>query len=74
MTPEHWQQLGDRAVLRLARFPGIAELYELAHEVKLEAEVGADPEWLARMREEWERGRGGDEPGGLAPSRQLGPE
>jgi len=74
MTPEQWEQLGDRAVLRFARFPGIAELYELAHEVKLEAEVRANSEWLARMREEWERGRGGDESGDLAPSRQLGQE
>lgn len=74
LAPEQWEELGDRAVLRFARFPSIAELYEIAHEVKLEAEVRANSEWLAKMREEWERGKGGEEPGNSARSGLQGPQ
>ena len=74
MAPEEWEQLGDRAVLRFARFPSIAELYEIAHELKLEVEVRANSEWLATMREEWERGQGVEEPGDPALSGQQRPQ
>ena len=74
LTPEQWEQLSDRAVLRFPRFPSIAELYEIAHEVKLEAEIRANSEWLATMREEWERGQGVEEPGDPALSGQQRPQ
>jgi hypothetical protein len=74
LAPDQWGQLGDRAVLRFARFPNIAELYEIAHEVKLEAGIRANSEWLAKVREQWERGKGGEEPGDPAHSGQLRPQ
>ena len=49
MAPEQCEQLGDRSALRFARFPSIAELHEIAHEVKLEerwfgpADAGSGP-------------------------------
>ena len=49
LAPDQWEQLGDGALLRFARFPSIAELYEIAHEVKLEewwfgpADAGSGP-------------------------------
>ena len=74
MTTEQWEQLGDSAVLRFARFPSIAELYEIAYEVKLQAQIRANSEWLAKMREEWERNHGDEEPGDSACSGLPGPQ
>jgi hypothetical protein len=53
LTPEQWEQLSDRAVLRLARFPSIAELYEIACELQHQAQIRANSQWIMKMREEW---------------------
>ena len=55
LTPEHWEQLSDRAVLRFMRFPSIAELYDIASELQHQAQIKANSEWLMKMREEWNR-------------------
>ncbi len=55
LTAKQWEQLSDCAVLRFARFPSIAELYDIACELKHRAEVEADSEWISRMRAEWEQ-------------------
>ena len=55
LAPEQWEQLSDRAVLRFPRFPSIAELHEIACELKLQAETKANSEWIAKVREEWKR-------------------
>jgi hypothetical protein len=52
LEPDHWDQLSDRAVLRFSRFPSIAELYEIACELRHQAEIKANSEWLEKMREE----------------------
>jgi len=54
LAAEQWEQLSDRAVLRFARFPSIAELYEIACELKHQAEIRANSEWIAKVREDWE--------------------
>lgn len=54
LTPEQWEQLSDRAVLRFARFPSIAELYEIACELQHQAQIAANSEWIARMRNDWD--------------------
>lgn len=55
LTPEQWEQLSDRAVLRFARFPSIAELHDIACELQHQAQINANSEWTAKMREEWNR-------------------
>jgi hypothetical protein len=55
LTPEQWEQLSDRAVLRFARFPSIAELYDIASELQHQAQIKANSEWITMMREEWNR-------------------
>jgi hypothetical protein len=39
LEPGQWNCLSDRAVLRFARFPTISELYEIAWEIRQEAEI-----------------------------------
>jgi len=53
LAPDQWEQLSDRAVLRFAKFPSIAELYDIACELQHQAEIKANSEWITRMREEW---------------------
>jgi hypothetical protein len=54
-----WEQLSDRAVLRLSRFPRIAELHEIACELWREAEIRRNTERIKGMRREWEPTSGG---------------
>jgi hypothetical protein len=54
LAPEQWEQLSDCAVLRFTRFPSIAELYEIACELRHHAETRANSEWIAKVREDWE--------------------
>ncbi len=42
LTPERWDQLSDRAVLRFSRFPSIAELYDIACELQYQAQIKAN--------------------------------
>jgi hypothetical protein len=53
LVPDQWEQLSDRAVLRYPRFPSIAELYEIAYELKHQAQIKANSEWVEKVREEW---------------------
>ncbi len=68
LTREQWEQLSDRAVLRFARFPSIAELYEIACELQHQAQIAANSEWLTMMREEWNRYQAAGEGDGSARS------
>ena len=54
LAPEQWEQLSDCAVLRFTRFPSIAELYEIACELRHHAETRANSDWIAKVREDWE--------------------
>ena len=47
LESEQWYSLSDRAVLRFSRFPTISELYEMAWEIRHEAEIRANS---ARLR------------------------
>ena len=65
LYPEQREQLSDRAVLRLPRFPSITELYDIACELQHQAQIAANSEWITRMRQEWNRSQyseGGDGP------------
>lgn len=53
LTPGQWEQLSDCAVLRLARFPSIAELHDIARELQHQAQIRANSEWIMMMRDEW---------------------
>ena len=55
LAVEQWEQLSDRAVLRYPRFPSIAELCEIACELKHQAEIKANSEWVGKVREEYKR-------------------
>ncbi len=55
LRPDQWEQLSDRAVLRSARFPSIAELYDIASELQHQAQIKANSEWLAKVGAEWSR-------------------
>ena len=56
LTPEQWEELADRAVMRLTRrFPMPGDLHEIALEILQEAELRANSERLARTRAEWEQ-------------------
>jgi hypothetical protein len=55
LNGEQWEQLSDRAVLRFPRFPSIAELYDIVCELKLQAEMRTNLEWIARVREDYGR-------------------
>jgi hypothetical protein len=59
LTPDQWEQLSDRAVLRFTRFPSIAELYDISCELRHQAETRANSEWLAKVREIWKQSDGG---------------
>ena len=59
LTAKQWAQLSDCAVLRFARFPSIAELYEIACELKHQAEIRANSEWIAKVREDWKQSQNG---------------
>ncbi len=54
LTPEQWEQLSDRAVLRFARFPSIAELHDIACELKHQAQIKANSEWISNMHVDWQ--------------------
>ncbi len=67
LSPEQWERLSDRAVLRFGRFPSIAELYDIACELRHQAEIDANSEWIAKMRGDWNRNQtddGATDPGG----------
>ena len=49
LTPDRWEQLSDRAILRFARFPSIAELYEITSELQNLAQIMANSEWIAKL-------------------------
>jgi len=53
LSPDQWEQLSDRAVLRIARFPSIAELHDIACELQHQSQIMANSQWLTKMREEW---------------------
>ncbi len=53
LTPEQWEQLSNRAVLRFARFPSIAELCDISVELQHQEQIKANSEWIAKMRKEW---------------------
>jgi hypothetical protein len=55
LTPEQWEQLSDRSVLRFPRFPSIAELYDVACELQHQAQTRANSEWISKMRRDWDR-------------------
>ncbi len=55
LTPDQWEQLSDRAVLRFARFPAIAELHDIACELQHQTQIRANSEWITKTREEWNR-------------------
>ena len=69
LNPDQWEQQLDRAVLRFARFPSIAELYDIAGELQHQAQIKANSEWITKMRDEWggqhsaEGGDGSTSPG-----------
>jgi hypothetical protein len=55
LTPEQWEELADRSVMRLTRrFPMPGDLHEIASELDHEAELRANSEHLDKMRAEWE--------------------
>ena len=59
LTPDQWEKLADRAVMRLTRrFPMPGKLYEIAAELSQEAELRANSKHLDQMRAEW--GQRGD--------------
>jgi hypothetical protein len=53
LTPEQWEQLSDRAVLRLSRFPSIAELHDIVCELQHQAQIKANSEWISNLGQEW---------------------
>jgi hypothetical protein len=53
LSSAQWEQLSDRAVLRFSRFPSIAELYDIACELQHQAQIAANSEWIAKMRDDW---------------------
>lgn len=56
LNPDQWEELSDRAVMRLTRkFPMPGDLQEIASELLHEAELRANSEHLDRMRAEWDR-------------------
>jgi hypothetical protein len=55
LNPDQWEELADRAVIRLTRkFPMPGDLQEIVSELLHEAELRANSEHLDRMRSEWE--------------------
>jgi hypothetical protein len=59
LRPDQWEKLSDRAVLRFARFPSIAELYDIACEMQHQAQIKANSEWVAKVGEDWKQREGG---------------
>ncbi len=56
LTPNQWEELADRAVMRLTRrFPMPGELHEIAAELWHEEELRENSEHLDRLRTEWEQ-------------------
>ncbi len=53
LTPDQWEQLSDRAVLRFVNFPSIAELHDIACELQYQAHIAANSEWITNIRDEW---------------------
>jgi hypothetical protein len=54
LNPEQWEELADRAVMRLTRkFPMPGDLHEIVSELRQEAELRANTEHLDSMRGEW---------------------
>ena len=51
---KQWEQLSDYAVLRFSRFPSIAKLYDIVCEIKRQAAIKANLEWIDRLRREWD--------------------
>ncbi len=60
LNPDQWEQLSDRAVLRFARFPSIAELHDITCELQHQAQIAANSEWVAKMRDDWSRNQTDD--------------
>jgi hypothetical protein len=56
LTPQQWEELADRAVMRLTRkFPMPGELHEIASELNHEAELRANSKHLDQVHAEWEQ-------------------
>ena len=55
LNPKQWEQLSDRVVLRFARFPSIAELYDIACELQHQAQIKANSDWSATVRRDYDR-------------------
>jgi hypothetical protein len=56
LSPDQWVKLRDLSVIRLTRrFPMPGELQEIAAELREEAELHTNTEYLERMREEWRK-------------------
>lgn len=54
LEPEQWNCLSDRAILGFSRFPTISELYEIAWEIRHEAEIRMN--WASYSKSEsWTR-------------------
>ena len=66
LTPEQWEQLSDRAVLRFARFPSIAELHNIASELQHQAQITANSEWITKLGSEWNRNQAEEKGDGSA--------
>lgn len=54
LDSRQWEQLSEYAVLQFSRFPSIADLHEIVVEIKRQAAIKANSEWIDRMRQEWE--------------------
>ena len=59
LDPNQWEELADRALMRLTRkFPMPGELHEIAMELRHEAELRTNSEYLNGMRAEWKKQAG----------------
>ena len=74
LTPEQWEQLSDRAVLRFSRFPSIAELYDIVCELQHQAQIKANSDWIARVGKDWKRNHAEDDQGDSVDSGLRGPK
>jgi hypothetical protein len=56
LNSDQWEELADRTLMRLTRkFPLPGELYEIASELRREAKLRANSEYLNRMSADWEQ-------------------
>jgi len=53
LSPKQWDRLSDCAVLRCAKFPSIADLYDIARELQYRDQISANSEWIASLCHDW---------------------